>query len=81
MTAISSHVERSLAQTVALTGRWKARGTHTRVIDKALSLIDFTARGVFHLWRNRRYLTLLKLGNMALVNIQFKLKHVRSRRP
>lgn len=74
MTAISTHVERSLAQTVAVTGRWKAWGSHTLGLDKLLALIDFTARGVFHVWRNRRYLTLLKLTNMALVNIQFKLK-------
>ena len=29
---------------------------------------------MFYLWRNRRYLTTLKLLNMAAVNIQFKLK-------
>ncbi len=74
MTAISTHVERSLAQTVAVTGRWKAGSTHTRIINKTLSLVDFTARGVFHVWRNRRYLTLVKLANMALVNVQFVLK-------
>ncbi len=74
MTAISTHVERSLAQTVAVTGRWKASTAHTLILDKALSLVDFIARGVFHVWRNRRYLTLLKLANIALVNIQFMLK-------
>ena len=36
--------------------------------------LDFTARGLHHLWRNRRYYTLLKLVNMAAVNAQFALK-------
>ena len=74
MTAISTQVERSLAQTVAVTGRWKAARARPAALCQALSLLDFLARGVFHVWRNHRYLTLLKLANMALVNIQFKLK-------
>lgn len=74
MTAISTHVERSLAHTVAATGRWKSARAHTVALNKVLGLLDFLARGVFHVWRNHRYLTFLKLANMALVNIQFKLK-------
>ena len=34
----------------------------------------FFARGLSHVWRNRRYLTLLKLLNIALVNLQYCLK-------
>ncbi len=74
MTTISTHVERSLAHTVAATGRWKSARARPAVIGKALDAADFLARGVFHVWRNHRYLTCLKLANMALVNIQFKLK-------
>ncbi len=36
--------------------------------------VDFAARGVRHVWFNRRYLTPIKLANMALINIQCKLK-------
>ena len=74
MTAISTQVERSLAHTVAATGRWKARRTHLPLLNKTAAAIDYFARGVFHVWRNHRYLTTLKLANMALVNIQFRLK-------
>jgi MoaA/NifB/PqqE/SkfB family radical SAM enzyme len=35
---------------------------------------DFPVRAAGHLWRNRRYLTILKLANMALVQVQFALK-------
>jgi radical SAM protein with 4Fe4S-binding SPASM domain len=74
MTAISTQVERSLAQTVATTGRWKSVPGRAAITGGALDLLDFLARGVFHVWRNHRYLTLAKLANMALVNIQFKFK-------
>ncbi len=74
MTTISTQIERSLAQTVAVTGRWKQAVPRPAWIGRTLGLIDFLARGVFHVWRNHRYLTLLKLANMALVNIQFRLK-------
>ncbi|MEM6755621.1 MAG: radical SAM protein, partial [Planctomycetota bacterium] len=36
--------------------------------------IDFFARGVFHVWRNRAYLTPIKLANSGLVELQFRLK-------
>jgi MoaA/NifB/PqqE/SkfB family radical SAM enzyme len=36
--------------------------------------LDFAGRAAAHLWRNRRYLTILKLANMALVQVQFRLK-------
>ncbi len=74
MTAISTQVERSLAQTVAATGRWKTARARTLGLAGTFELLDFLARGVFHVWRNRRYLTHVKLANIALVNIQFKLK-------
>ncbi len=74
MTAISTQLERSLAQTVAATGRWKARRARLPLMNKAAAAVDFLARGVFHVWRNHRYLTTLKLANMALVNLQFYFK-------
>ncbi len=36
--------------------------------------VDFLVRGAWHVWRNHRYLTPVKLANMALVNVQCRLK-------
>ena len=74
MTALNLLVERPLRRTVALTGWLKAQPVRWRPLGRALSAVDFIARGVFHVWRQRRYLTLYKLCNMALVNLQFRLK-------
>lgn len=74
MTAISTQLDRQLARTVALTTRWKTARTRPPVPRKLFEGIDYLARGIFHVWRNRRYLTCAKLANMALVNVQFKLK-------
>ncbi len=35
---------------------------------------DFVARGLWHVWRNRRYLTPLKLANMAGIQLQARLR-------
>ncbi len=64
MTAISTQVERSLAQTVAATGRWKSARGHAAIMRRVLDLLDFMARGVFHVWRNHRYLTLTKRAHV-----------------
>jgi radical SAM protein with 4Fe4S-binding SPASM domain len=34
-------------------------------------MVDVPVRGVWHVWRNRRYLSLYKLLNMAVVNCEF----------
>jgi MoaA/NifB/PqqE/SkfB family radical SAM enzyme len=67
-------VDQRLARAVRFTGRLKARPPLPHATAAAVHGLDFLARGVFHVWRNRRYLTLLKLANMALVNAQFHLK-------
>src|SRR5664279_3788332 len=77
MSTLPIILDRRLARTVALTGRLKSDPARAAWATALLAAIDFVARGVFYLWRNRRYLTLLKLSNMALVNIQFALKTVR----
>jgi len=75
MTAISTYLDRSLARTVARTGRLRERYEKSmQALRAAAHAVDFTARGVFYLWRNRRYLTTVKLVNMGLINIQFYLK-------
>lgn len=75
MTAIATHLDRRLAQTVAITTRWKqARIAQTALLHRVMQSVDFVARGVFHVWRNRRYLSAIKLANMALINIETKLK-------
>ena len=74
MTALSNSLDRRLAQAVATTGRWKDVGKQWQVIALLTGVVDFFARGVFWAWRNRRYITVLKLANMAVVNIEFMLK-------
>ncbi|MFI4861764.1 MAG: SPASM domain-containing protein [Phycisphaerales bacterium JB063] len=77
MTAITTTLDRRLAQTVAVTERWKLRNAHRPITARAARAADFLARGTFWAWRNRRYLTARKLGNMALVNVEFLLKRER----
>jgi MoaA/NifB/PqqE/SkfB family radical SAM enzyme len=74
MSAIQLTLDRQLARTVRFTARLKSRPAASRPVAKVVSGVDFLARAVFHVWRNRRYLSALKLANMALVNVQFKLK-------
>lgn len=74
MTAISTQLDRRLAQVVSVTQRWKQRPYRLSPMARLFQAIDFLARGIFWAWRNRRYLTIAKLSNMAMVNIQFKLK-------
>jgi len=74
VTAIATTLDRRLAQTVAVTERWKLRHAHRPITARAAGVVDFFARGTFWAWRNRRYLTARKLANMALVNVEFLLK-------
>ncbi|MBI1335452.1 MAG: hypothetical protein GC164_00650 [Phycisphaera sp.] len=71
---ITREVDGCLARTVAATSSLKARTRSWRVVSRLFEGVDFLARGVFHVWRNRRYLSPIKLANMALVNIQFHFK-------
>lgn len=74
MSALNTIVEQPLRMTVALTGRLRAGRLRRTPLRHLTALLDFLARGAFHVWRQRRYLTCVKLANMALVNVQFKLK-------
>jgi len=74
VTAIATTLDRRLAQTVAVTERWKLRHAHQPITARVARWVDFLARGTFWAWRNRRYLTVRKLANMALVNVEFHLK-------
>ncbi len=74
MSTLQLHVDRQLARTVTFTGRLKQVRFRLRATKAVVHGLDYFARGIFHVWRNRRYLTALKLINMALVNVQFRLK-------
>lgn len=70
----AAHIDRQLARTVAWTARLSQWRSSSAYVTKALQAIHFVSRGVFHVWRNRQYYTILKLTNMAMVNIQFHFK-------
>lgn len=84
--AVIDLVDRHLALTVAVTGRLKdaLQGERSkkkglvhpikRLFQRTADGIDFVARGVFHVWRMRKYYTPVKLANMAVVNLQFAYK-------
>lgn len=74
MSAIASHIDHALARTVRLTGRVEARWSRAAVSGAVSRAAHFVARGAAYVWRNRRYLTLIKLLNMAAVEVQFRLK-------
>ncbi len=74
MSTLQVQLDRTLAHTVALTDRLKQRRFRFQWLSRVTAAVDFMARGIYHVWRNRRYLTTLKLINIALVNLQFKMK-------
>ena len=77
MTALSSTLDRRLAQAVAVTERWKRRHRARLLISRVADSVDFLARGVFWVWRNRRYITVRKAINSSIVNIEFFFKRER----
>jgi MoaA/NifB/PqqE/SkfB family radical SAM enzyme len=74
MSVVTLTIDSQLARTVRFTDRLKHRPRHSRTVASVVHGLDFLARGVFHVWRNRRYLTMVKLANIALINLQFRLK-------
>jgi radical SAM protein with 4Fe4S-binding SPASM domain len=77
VTALSNSLDRRLAQAVAATGRWKSIGKRRHLLAWLTGVVDFFARGTFWAWRNRKYITPLKLANMAVVNLEFVMKRER----
>ncbi|MCC6581598.1 MAG: SPASM domain-containing protein [Phycisphaeraceae bacterium] len=73
MSMIALNLDVRLARAAALTGKLKSRCAGGAMAHLAF-LVDFLARGLAYVWRNRGYLSTWKLINMALVNIQFRLK-------
>ena len=45
-----------------------------RMRRRLAEAIDYLARGVWHVWRNRQYLSAIKLANMAMINAQCRLQ-------
>jgi radical SAM protein with 4Fe4S-binding SPASM domain len=80
VTTLHTTIDRSLAGVCQTTGSLKQRlhdaraRTVQHVVAPVGDAIDFLARGVFHVWRNRRYLTPIKLANIGLIELQFRLK-------
>ncbi len=75
MSTLAPAIDARLARAVAVTGRLRDRLDGAARPLRGLGRgIDFLARGVHHVWRNRRYLSAYKLLNMAAVNLCFKLK-------
>ena len=74
MSTVASHVELQLARTARFTDRLKQAAPKLHGVRETVHGLDFFARGMLHAWRNRRYLTALKLANMAAVNVQYWLK-------
>lgn len=75
MTAIAIDLDAGLARIVKRTGAWRQRLRRTwRFLAPIAAAIDITAKGIYHLYRNHRYYTTIKLINMALVELQFMLK-------
>ncbi len=75
MTSAELSLDRQLTHAVNATCRLKRRAARFgRAVTRCAEGLDFIARGTLHVWRNRRYLTVTKLINMALANLQFRLK-------
>jgi radical SAM protein with 4Fe4S-binding SPASM domain len=74
MSTLQITVTRQLARSVRFTEKLKTRPAQSRIASAVSRAVDFFARGTFYVWRNRKYLTTIKLANMALVNLQFWLK-------
>ncbi|MAE67501.1 MAG: hypothetical protein CMJ18_24845 [Phycisphaeraceae bacterium] len=73
MTALNVIIDTPLRRTCQLTRRLRANTVRWAPRQIAAGL-DFLARAAFHVWRQRRYLTTIKLCNMALINIQYRFK-------
>jgi len=74
MSSLQFTIDAKFARAVAATQRLKQKPRQSRAVTAVCRAVDFLARGLFYAWRNRRYLTTIKLLNMAIVNIQFWLK-------
>ena len=74
MTAIHTGIDRSLGRLVDVTGRWEQTARGRAALRRLTALIHTAARGVRHVHRHRRYLTVRRVANLALIELQFKLK-------
>ena len=77
MTATDAAIARHLDLAARRAVQWQERWRAVPALNRGGALLAFAARAAAHLWRNRRYLTAIKLINMAVVNTQFKLKQQR----
>lgn len=64
-----------LGRLTALTGQYQsARAQRRSPLAWATRALDWLLRAIWHVWRNRRYLTPIKLINMALINVQARAR-------
>jgi len=71
---LDDQIHRQLARLVAETERRRERVAHMRPARVVAAVVDFAARATFYLYRNHRYLSFRKLANMALINLQCRLR-------
>jgi radical SAM protein with 4Fe4S-binding SPASM domain len=74
MSAIQIQLGATLARFVRYTAQLKEQPRRSKLYARIMQAVDFVARGAFYVFRNHYYLSIPKLANMALANIQFKLK-------
>ncbi|MAE61703.1 MAG: hypothetical protein CMJ49_10155 [Planctomycetaceae bacterium] len=76
MSAIT--LDSSLARAIRTTQSWRRRVTaRPRAVRVIVDTVDWLMRAVSHVRRNRRYLTVTKLANIAVINLQFAMKRER----
>ena len=75
MSSFPIDLNHHLAKLTSYTDRISKSCKRDSVIKKSLfRLADFCSRAVYYVYRNHRYLTFAKLANMAIANIECKLK-------
>ncbi|MEX0776593.1 MAG: radical SAM protein [Phycisphaeraceae bacterium] len=74
MSTLTVYLDSHLARMVHHTQRLAQKRWRLPALQPVVCAVDYLARAAFHVWRNRQYLTIMKLANMALVNVQFRMK-------
>ena len=75
MSMLSVNINRSLTKLTSYTGKLSSENRkRSRIKTKMINGFDYICRGIYYVYRNHRYLTAAKLINMAIANIEYKLK-------
>lgn len=71
---LADRVDGALAGITGRADSWRDRQPRGTWRGRAAAGAALVSRGFWHVWRNRRYFTVLKLANMAAVNVQMRLR-------